>query len=180
MDLLLDFAAWAWARHHNILSWYIRPLFLIPFCIFAYRRSLKGMGWTLVALATSMFWFPAPATVDPRMVDFLKMEQEYLAGGWTPWKVLAAALVPLCLFALARAFWMRSIGYGLVVLHAMALGKIIWSFAYGDTAGGMAVAAPALVGLVICNSAILLAVRRLHGRRSPASVSRPATPGSGA
>ena len=27
-----EFAAWAWARHHNELSWYIRPLFLLPFC----------------------------------------------------------------------------------------------------------------------------------------------------
>ena len=22
-----EFVAWAWARHHNVLSWYIRPLF---------------------------------------------------------------------------------------------------------------------------------------------------------
>ena len=35
-----EFVAWAWARHHNVLSWYVRPLFLLPFCYFAYRRSL--------------------------------------------------------------------------------------------------------------------------------------------
>ena len=55
-----EFTAWAWERHHNVLSWYIRPLFFLPFCYFAYRRSLFGMVLTLVALATSMFWFPAP------------------------------------------------------------------------------------------------------------------------
>ncbi len=22
-----EFVAWAWGRHHNVLSWYIRPLF---------------------------------------------------------------------------------------------------------------------------------------------------------
>ena len=44
MDVIDDVAAWAWARHHNILSWYIRPRFLLPFCLFAYRRSLLGIG----------------------------------------------------------------------------------------------------------------------------------------
>jgi hypothetical protein len=77
-----DFLAWAWARHHNILSWYIRPLFLIPFCYFAYKRSWASILGTLVALATSMFWFPAPQTRDPR-VEFLAMEVEWMTGQWT-------------------------------------------------------------------------------------------------
>ena len=34
-----SFWDWLWQRHHNQLSWYIRPLFLIPFCWFAYRSS---------------------------------------------------------------------------------------------------------------------------------------------
>jgi hypothetical protein len=32
MDGLQDLLDWAWARHHNPLSWYIRPLFVLPFC----------------------------------------------------------------------------------------------------------------------------------------------------
>lgn len=60
-----EFVSWAWSRHHNVLSWYIRPLFLIPFCYFAYRRSLFGITLTLLGLATSMFWFPAPVSVSP-------------------------------------------------------------------------------------------------------------------
>ena len=69
-----EFIAWAWERHHNVLSWYIRPLLLLPFCYFAYRRSLFGIVLTLVALATSMFWFPAPETTSPAV-------REMLAGG---------------------------------------------------------------------------------------------------
>jgi hypothetical protein len=26
MDSLVDFFNWAWARHHNPLSWYVRPV----------------------------------------------------------------------------------------------------------------------------------------------------------
>jgi hypothetical protein len=70
-----EFVAWAWARHHNELSWYIRPLFLLPFCYFAYKRSLWGITLTVVALATSMFWFPAPGRVDPGAAEFLAVER---------------------------------------------------------------------------------------------------------
>ncbi len=55
MELLDEFLSWARARHHNPLSWYIRPLFLLPFCYFAYKRSMWGIALTLLALATSMF-----------------------------------------------------------------------------------------------------------------------------
>ncbi len=57
----------AWERHHNVLSWYVRPLFILPLAHFSYRRSLSGIALTLVALWTSVFWFPAPARVDPRV-----------------------------------------------------------------------------------------------------------------
>lgn len=55
MEVLSDFLAWAWARHHNVLSWYIRPLFILPYIYFAYKRSWKGLAVTVIALATSMF-----------------------------------------------------------------------------------------------------------------------------
>ncbi len=83
MDILNGFLSWAWERHHNVLSWYIRPLFLLPFCYFAYRRSLFGIVLTLVALATSMFWFPAPEQSSSGTLEFLAMEREYLTGEWT-------------------------------------------------------------------------------------------------
>jgi hypothetical protein len=81
-----EFVAWAWGRHHNVLSWYIRPLFILPFCYFAYRRNLRGITLTVVALATSMFWFPAPERADPRAAEFLAAEREYLTADWTLWR----------------------------------------------------------------------------------------------
>jgi hypothetical protein len=50
---------------------------------------------TVVALATSMFWFPAPERVDPRAAEFLAVEREYLTSGWSLWKVMLALLVPI-------------------------------------------------------------------------------------
>ena len=94
MELINDVAAWAWARHHNILSWYIRPLFLLPFCFFAYRRSLLGIAVTLVALATSMAWFPAPANPSPAVVEMLDAERDYLFGPWNAAKVFASPADP--------------------------------------------------------------------------------------
>lgn len=159
-----EFAAWAWARHHNLLSWYIRVLFLLPFCYFAYRRSVAGIVLTLVALATSMFWFPAPERPDPRALEFLAMEREYLTGEWTAAKVLLGLLVPISLAALGLAFWKRSIVYGLVLINAIVLVKLGWSFYFGDQSGGLTLLPSQLVGLVICNAAVLYVRRRMHRR----------------
>ncbi len=159
MEWASDFWAWAWARHHNVLSWYIRPLFLIPFIIFAYRRSLRGIALTLVALLTSMFWFPAPAQADPAVLGFLQAEQDYLFGRWTIGKVLLSSVVPLSLFALALAFWRRSWLWGLVVLNGIALTKTLWSFAVAGEESGLAVLTPALTGLLITDLLILVAWR---------------------
>jgi hypothetical protein len=162
-----EFAAWAWARHHNELSWYIRPLFLLPFCYFAYKRSLLGIVLTVVALATSMFWFPAPERVDPGTVAFLAMEREYLMGEWSLWKVMLALLVPISFTALAVAFWKRSLVWGLAVINAMVLVKIAWSFYFGDESGGVTLLPSALVGLAVCDAVILYVARRTRKGSSP-------------
>jgi catechol 2,3-dioxygenase-like lactoylglutathione lyase family enzyme len=120
-----EFAAWAWARHHNELSWYIRVLFVLPFCYFAYKRSLWGIVLTVVALSISMFWFPASERVDSRAAEFLAVEREYLTSGWSLWKVMLALLVPISFVALAVAFWKRSLVWGLAVINAMC-----WSRSY--------------------------------------------------
>jgi hypothetical protein len=162
-----EFAAWAWARHHNELSWYIRPLFLLPFCYFAYRRSLWGIVLTVVALATSMFWFPAPEHVGPRAAEFLAVEREYLTGDWTLWKVLLALVVPVSFAALAVAFWRRSLVWGLAVINAMVLVKIVWSFYFGDESGGLTLLPSALVGLLVCDAVILYVLHRMRKGSSP-------------
>jgi hypothetical protein len=167
-----EFAAWAWARHHNELSWYIRPLFLLPFCYFAYKRSLWGIVLTVLALATSMFWFPAPERVDPRAAEFLAVEREYLTGDWTLWKVLLALVVPVSFAALAVAFWKRSLVWGLAVINAMVLVKIVWSFYFGDASGGLTLLPSAVVGLAVCDAVILYFVRRTRKGPSPRQASQ--------
>jgi hypothetical protein len=162
-----EFGAWAWERHHNVLSWYIRVLFLLPFCYFAYKRSLFGMVLTLVALATSMFWFPAPERPNPRVLEFLAMEREYLAGEWTTAKVLLGLLVPGSLAALAVVFWKRSIIYGLVLINATVLVKLAWSFYFGDASGGLTLLPSQLLGLAVLNAVVLYVRHRMRKRSSP-------------
>jgi hypothetical protein len=167
-----EFGAWAWERHHNVLSWYIRVLFLLPFCYFAYKRSMWGIALTIVALATSMFWFPAPERTDPQVMGFLAMERDYLLGNWTVAKVLLALLVPVSLAALALAFWKRSVIYGLAVINAIVLVKIGWSFYFGDVSGGLILLPSQIVGLVVCNAIVLFVVRRMRKRSSPQPLQR--------
>jgi len=161
-----EFVAWAWERHHNVLSWYVRPLFFLPFCYFAYRRSLLGMTLTLIALATSMFWFPAPAEPSPAVEEMLGAEREYLTGDWTIWKVLGALVVPASFAALGLAFWKRSLAYGLAVINAAVLIKIGWTFVFGTEAGAMSHLPAALLGLAVCDALVLYAMRRLRARTS--------------
>ncbi len=167
-----EFAAWAWARHHNELSWYVRPLFLLPFCYFAYKRSLWGITLTVVALATSMFWFPVPERADPGAAEFLAVEREYLTGEWPLWKMLLALLVPASFAALAVAFWKRSLVWGLAVINAMVLVKIVWSFYFGDTSGGLTLLPSAIVGLAVCDAVILYVARRTRKGSSPRQASQ--------
>lgn len=166
MEFFNDFMTWAWERHHNIWSWYIRPLFLLPFIYFAYKRSLKGIIFTLVALATSMFWFPKPEVVDPKVTEFLKMEEEYLLGDWSFAKVLLSSLVPITMYALAYAFWKHSWKYGVIVINLIALIKMMWSVVAADNGSGWSLVPPALIGLAICNGVIYLAYRWMKKKKS--------------
>ncbi|MEJ2228122.1 MAG: hypothetical protein P8Y67_07795 [Alphaproteobacteria bacterium] len=163
MEFLQDFAEWAWMRHHNPLSWYIRPLFLIPFCYFAWRRSLTGIAVTILALATSMFWFPAPANPDPQVAKFLEAERQYLLGDWTSAKILFTAMIPAFFIALAYAFWRRSLWIGLAVIAASSFLKIGWSLYYGGESG-WAVVPPALAGLIVIF--VIFAVARWFSGKS--------------
>jgi hypothetical protein len=159
-----DLLGWAWERHHNVLSWYIRPLFVLPLAYFSYRRSLSGIALTLVALATSMFWFPAPERVDPRVEEFLAFEREWLTGEWTLSKAATTLLVPLILGMMCLAFWRRSVVWGLVVINAMAAGKVAWGVIDGGT--GWAMLPPALAGLIVCDATVLYAAYRIRARSS--------------
>jgi hypothetical protein len=161
-----EFMEWAWSRHHNILSWYVRPLFFLPFCFFAYRRSLFGIVLTIIALATSMFWFPAPEHTSSAVNEMLKSEEAYLTANWTLWKVLIALLVPLTFAALGLAFWKRSLVWGLAVVNAAILFKIAWTFLFSTQAGALSHLPAAVLGLVVCDALILLVIRRMRARSS--------------
>jgi hypothetical protein len=161
MDMLGDFLSWAWARHHNPLSWYVRPLFVLPFCYFAYKKNCWGMGLTVVAVLSSMFWFPEPATVDPQATAFLAMERQYMTGPWTAGKIAMTALVPAWFIACAWACWRRSWIGGFVLICAGALLKVIWSFYFGGESG-WTIVPPAAFGFVLCTGIYWYAYRRLH------------------
>jgi hypothetical protein len=161
-----EFVAWAWARHHNILSWYVRPLFILPFCFFAYRRSLFGIVITLLALVTSMFWFPAPEHASPAVNEMLRAEETYLTANWTLWKIVIALLIPLTFAALGLAFWRRSLVWGLAVVNAAILFKIAWTFLFSTQAGALSHLPAAVLGLVVCDALILYVMRRIRARSS--------------
>jgi hypothetical protein len=158
MELLNDFLSWVWARHHNELSWYVRPLFLLPFCFFAYKRSLLGILVTLLLFPTSLFWFPTPENPSPRVEGYLEWEIQFLTEGSVVARVALLLLVITFFVALATAFWKRSWLWGLAVINAGTLLKVIWSVAFGG-ATGWASLAPSLFTLAVTDAAILLAMR---------------------
>lgn len=155
------FFSWAWERHHNQLSWYIRPLFLIPFCYAAYKRSWAGILGTLFLLLTSMFWFPKPEVVSEQVQQFLALEIEYLTGDWNLAKILISSLVPISLGALAFAFWKRSLWFGISVLVFIAVAKMLWSVIYGGEAG-KSIFIPAIIGLLVCVVLVYRGFRKLE------------------
>lgn len=154
-----NFFDWTFARHHNVLSWYIRPLFIMPFCYFAYKRSGVGISITVFLLLTSMFWFPEPAVVNEQVKGFLEIEKEYLTTNWTFGKIALSTLVPISMSMLALAFWKRSLKFGIGIIVAIAVMKSVWSVVEGGEAG-QSVLIPAIVGLVICIVLVYYFIRR--------------------
>jgi hypothetical protein len=132
---------------------------------------------TVLALVTSMFWFPAPERVDPRAAEFLAVEKDYLTGDWTLTKILLALLVPVSFAALAVAFWRRSLVWGLTVINVMVLVKIVWTFYFGEESGGLTLLPSALVGLAVCDAVILYVVRRMRKRSSSKPLRQAGQPG---
>ena len=165
MEFLNDFLSWVWDRHHNELSWYVRPLFLLPFCYFAYRRSVWGIVVTLLVFPTSLFWFPAPENPSPRVEGYLAWERQFLTEGSVTARVALALLVIGFFVTLATAFWKRSWLWGLAVLNAGTLLKVVWSVAFGGAAGWASLA-PSLFTLAVTDAGILLAARWSKRRRA--------------
>ncbi|KAA2219504.1 hypothetical protein F0361_07875 [Maribacter flavus] len=155
------FFDWVFERHHNQWSWYLRPLFLLPFCYFAYKKSFTGMMISIFALFTSMFWFPKPEIVSEDVIAFLEFEKEYLYGDWSVSKQLLALTIPISLIALGMAFWKRSIVMGIGVVVLMATGKMVWSIQNAGESG-KSIFIPAILGLLICCVLIYYGFKRLE------------------
>ena len=160
-----DFFDWVFDRHHNQWSWYIRPVFLIPFCYFAYKHSWAGMSVTVFCLLTSMFWFNRPEVVSESVKEFLQFEKDWLYGEWDFNKVMLSITVPVSFAALGLAFWKRSLLMGLAVVVLMATGKIVWSIYYAGESG-KSILIPAIIGLGICIALIYFGFRSLERRKT--------------
>jgi len=86
---------------------------------------------TLVAVTSSMFWFPAPAAPDPRAAAFLAVERQYVGGPWTLSRIVLTALVPIWFVAVAWGVRRRSwLGVATVIGSGTVL-KVGWSFYFG-------------------------------------------------
>ncbi len=160
------FFNWVFDRHHNQWSWYVRPVFLIPFCFFAYKRSWSGIAITIFCLFTSMFWFNKPEVVSDNVQLFLQFEKDWLYGEWDYKKVLLIITVPISFIALGLAFWKRSLFMGLGVVALMASGKIIWSIQNAGESG-KSILVPAILGLVICCGLIFYGFTKLEKKNKP-------------
>ena len=158
------FFNWAFNRHHNVLSWYIRPLFIIPIVLFAFKKSLTGIFGSIFALFTSMFWFPAPLESSPQVLSFLAYEMEYLKGTWTTPKILMSLSVPIFFIMLIIAAWKKNWKWLLGIVIGAAVLKVIWSVIFSGDAG-LSILKPALIGLIICIAGFYYYFKRLKPKR---------------
>jgi hypothetical protein len=62
---------------------------------------------------------------------------------------------------LCLAFWRRSLVWGLIVINAMATGKVAWGAIDGGSTG-WAMLPPALAGLIVCDAVVLYAAHRIR------------------
>lgn len=154
------FFEWVFARHQNTLSWYIRPLFVIPIVTGAYRKSYAIISASVFSLFTSMFWFPQPARADERVIGFLNFEKGYLTSGWAADKIFVVIAVILFFVFIICATWQRKWKLLLWVVAAGAVLKVIHSVIFGGE-DGLSIVKPAISGLIVCILAIVfLAIKK--------------------
>ena len=116
---------WAFERHLNPISWYIRPIFLIAFCFFSYKRSWKGVIITILIMMSSMVWFPAPEKIDSQMQAVLEYEKQILSNPFSA--IIAISTMIITMTLIGFAFWKRSLLFGIIVLNLALVGKLISS-----------------------------------------------------
>ncbi|NEW81536.1 MAG: hypothetical protein GZ094_04120 [Mariniphaga sp.] len=159
------FFDWVFDRHHNQWSWYIRPIFLIPFCFFAYKQSWTGISITVFCIFTSMFWFNRPEVVSDNVKTFLQFEKDWLYGEWDFKKLMLIITVPVSFIALGLAFWKHSLFMGLGVAILITTGKIVWSIQNAGESG-KSIIVPAILGLIICITLIFYGFKKLEKKKT--------------
>lgn len=139
---------WAFQRHLNPLSWYIRPVFLIVLVYFAYKRSLKGVIITFVLMMSSMVWFQAPETINQQMQAVLEYEQMLLSNPISA--IFTIALMMVFVVLILMAFWKHSLILGLIILNVTLVGKVGLSLLFTGE-NGWAPLGNTIFGLILIN-----------------------------
>lgn len=160
---LQDILDWAFRRHLNPLSWYIRPLFLLVLVYVAYKRSWKGIIITFVLMMSSMVWFPEPKKIHLQMQKVLEFEQMLLSSPVSA--VLTIAFMMVFLGFILAAFWKRSLVFGLFLLNVTLVGKVVLSLCFTGE-NGWAPLGNTIFGLMLINGiGLFIKVRNRKKRR---------------
>ena len=147
------FFTWAFQRHYNILSWYIRPLFIIQIIWSAYKKLFSGISISIFGLFTSMFWFPKPNITNPEIVKFLNFEANYLKSGWTIDKIVLLFTVIIFFVFIIVSTWTKNWKLLLLILIATAILKIFNSYLLTGKSA-LSMLKPAVTGLIVCMIAV--------------------------
>ncbi|MDD1515307.1 hypothetical protein [Priestia megaterium] len=145
---LKDILNWAFERHLNPLSWYIRPVFLIILAYFAYRRSWKGLVVTFLLMMSSMFWFPAPPKINSQMHEVLKYEKMLLSNPISA--TITITIMFIFIVMIVRAFWKHSLRMGLFILNAALIGKLVLALIFTGE-NGWGPLGNTIFGLILVN-----------------------------
>ena len=147
-----DLGDWIWKRHQNLFSWYSRPLFILPAAYYAYRRKLGYIIGFMLLMATSLFWFAAPAQTPEAVSTYLTWETQmfFTNENRAPMFALIVAVL-LFLVVFFYAFWQRNPWYGVVIINLGTLAKIVVSLTFGGAAGTAAIV-PSVTSLCVINA----------------------------
>jgi hypothetical protein len=95
------------------------------------QKRSNTMKRTDVVLATGTLAMVLFAGIE----EFLAFERVRLTGEWTFEKTVSSLAVPLILGLLCLAFWRRSLLWGLVIINAIAVTKLVWGVVDGGDTG---------------------------------------------
>jgi len=156
IEFWADLSDWAWARHHNVWSWHVRPLIIIAFCLAAYLRRVWAVVLCALLFPLSAVLFPAPEIPRPEVFALLEQERLFVTrAGPAGLAVFAVAVIGF-LWLLALAFWRRSLWLGVLIANLGGALKVGASVAIWGEAG-LATVRPAILTAIVFNLAVFAA-----------------------